>query len=403
MTSLTLHTIRSKALSFTNHVTCSSIQGVIGLREWLALELLEWLETAAVDVASQTFASESQEDVREELKEQKDRQEMEREEVRCRAVWAELHMIAEERKRAAAARKHVAPKPVHAILVPKGSGRWRTRMFLEHQTKRMEAVDYLINRSGKALILIMRHAAHAYLRGRADEALSRLDRGNISILNNDKAEELDHISSIGKSINENNTNSVIPFNKRRLQDIARQGSSGSLSRRRKISNSQNDTCPKEWALSSLIRDIEGRMPHGHTFLNHMAKKDKNKLLHHEHHESGKKPTDALSSPEELLRMLGVSSGRRLEPQDLPPESYASLSQVSEECALLIPSKRFDDASAIIAPVKRITKRNPVRFLTAVDDKTGGSGGDTSYGYHESMEDYRRIGYSSGRTEFMTLW
>eukprot|EP01041_Mallomonas_annulata_P009141 gene9141-18943_t len=398
MTTLTLDVALDTATTCTETNIDKSISAIITLREWLSLEIASVVQSCAVAAACESFMDEAKYDIGEELGEEARRVEMEREETLQRAVWKELHNIAEERRQAAAAaaaaRRDLNPKPSHKILVPQGSGRWRTRMFLEHQTKRMEAVDYLIQRSAQATLLVTRAAAFEYLIRRAEGALHHLEVAS-------SLEEKSHSQS-GQM---GSKKAIKDLSNRRRSFFEQQKTMQSLSKRRLLDTDSGSMSPgaplsvqRQTSFAMLLQEVEKRLPAADRKISMTRMKPRGE------DEPRKKPTDALTSPEELLELLGVTSGSAKGPESIPLASYStltlSLSQSAIGESVLLAPRRVDDSASIIAPKKNIPHKDPVRFMSGTMSPVGSPGKD---GYQESLGDFKRFGYTHGECDFTSQW
>jgi len=436
MQGLILSTTKSIAKSTVSDVVGSSIALVTQLRERSSSSLMDALVIEAVDDEVSNFVRESRYEIIEELLAEREKKDMAREELRSIAVWAELKMIADERRRAKAARKHLQSRPTQPLFVPRGSSEVRIKMFLEHQSQRMLTADWLISCAARARLVSTRNWAHEYLVGRVAHALELMtfltrSRSSSKARAHGSCGSINRPGSRSPMPSRLDGNNAVPPLKRGGPSFTGSHNSFHHSSFKSNKSSSSPALDKHPSSSSLVSlGKESAVEHkpiavstaptpSQTEVSPVpsSKRDRERLAvagkHGPHpatqpaagpensrSKSKKRPTDPFDSAQELLDVLGVSAVQKQGPEDFPA-AYESLSQVTPDCMLLKHCRYMPvEAAGSIPPVRNVTKWDPVRFLGS---RTASRTSPEPSDYEDSLVDFRKYGYSSGETAFAKKW
>ena len=263
------------------------------------------------------------------------------------------------------------------MLVPQGSGRLRTMLFLAHQNKRMDAADYLIRRATQASVVVNRIATQKILRDKAKAAIAML------------------AAAAAKAVPESEADGG---------EMTPEKMKGSPSRR-------GSTLSVTSVDSSSSRVGISINPDGY------ASSGMPKHVHRQEYEDGedspvspnlqsddgaerkvKLPTDPLGSAEELLQVLGVSNDQ-LFPKRYPFLDFGPPTPAfnSPSAASLFSGTGTLENPSLLPPRKGTGRRNPVQFMGAEERPQAQST------FADSIEQFRRMGYSNGECEYMQRW
>eukprot|EP01042_Synura_sphagnicola_P010346 gene10346-13279_t len=173
--------------------------------------------------------------------------------------------------------KYLDQRESNYVLEPQGPGRLRTKLFLWHQNKRMEAVDYLIARATRAVVTIHRNSAHKYLVDRVTAAFAWLDQQGR------EEPAVDTVLSLISGDGDEGRSTPSHSEKRRRSSLSRTTPKRKSSVQSKLSAALSYAHPAEvdfgaLGLDGYLDDEKGRL-------------------------EGKRVTDPLDSAEELLALL----------------------------------------------------------------------------------------------------